>query len=242
MFVSSAADILADTSKGLSATEFLRITKIFGLKWGVAIPHINNISSVPNKRTALCDNLMAFDHKQRCEIIYELCLHPALLQRNPSGAQTLKNDLISRYGHMLGKVLSPELDTALIERTKHFLGPHAKSLELFQNALAMHSKGLYERNLLDNLRLSLELLLCDLICNTKSLENQIAPLGQFLKVRSGSPQLSNMFVNLIDYYCNYQNTYVKHDDAVIEEEVEFIFELTASFMKHFVRLSSRELP
>jgi hypothetical protein len=30
---------------------------------------------------------------------------------------------------------------------------------------------------------------------------------------------------------------VKRDDAVIEEEVEFVFELTSSFMKHLVRLS-----
>ncbi len=31
--------------------------------------------------------------------------------------------------------------------------------------------------------------------------------------------------------------YVKHNDRVMELEIEFIFELTLSFMKHFVRLS-----
>ena len=41
---------------------------------------------------------------------------------------------------------------------------------------------------------------------------------------------------LIDYYSKYQNTYVKHDDAVIEPEIEIIFEITSSFMKHLVRL------
>jgi len=82
-------------------------------------------------------------------------------------------------------------------------------------------------------------LLRDLIGNSKSLENQKAPLGQFLKSRGGSPELNNMFVKLIDCYCNYQNAYIKHDNGVIEEEVDFIFELTASFMKHFVRLSER---
>ena len=46
-----------------------------------------------------------------------------------------------------------------------------------------------------------------------------------------------MFLKLIDYYCKYQNFYVKHDDAVIEEEIEFIFEITSSFMKHIVRMS-----
>ena len=47
-----------------------------------------------------------------------------------------------------------------------------------------------------------------------------------------------MFLKLVGYYSKYQNSYVKHDDGVIEEEIEFIFEITSSFMKHIVRLSS----
>ena len=46
-----------------------------------------------------------------------------------------------------------------------------------------------------------------------------------------------MFQKLVDYFSKYENTYVKHDDAVIVAEVEFVFELTSSFMKHFIRLS-----
>jgi len=76
--------------------------------------------------------------------------------------------------------------------------------------------------------------------NERSLENQIPLLGDFIKKHGGSSELSNMFVKLVDYYTKYQNSYVKHDDAVIEEEVEFIFELTSSFMKHVVRLSYKD--
>lgn len=46
-----------------------------------------------------------------------------------------------------------------------------------------------------------------------------------------------MFQKLVEYYSKYQNTYIKHNDWVIEEEVEFIFEITSSFMKHFVRMN-----
>jgi hypothetical protein len=49
-----------------------------------------------------------------------------------------------------------------------------------------------------------------------------------------------MFSKLIDYCCKYQNTYAKLDDAVIEE-VEFIIEITAAFMKHFVQLAGKEV-
>jgi hypothetical protein len=89
------------------------------------------------------------------------------------------------------------------------------------------------------LRLALEKLLQALLGNRRSLENQIAALGGFIKTRGGSAELANMFVTLVDYYSKYQNTYVKHDDAVLEEEVEFVFEITSSFMKHLVRLHRR---
>jgi hypothetical protein len=70
-------------------------------------------------------------------------------------------------------------------------------------------------------------------------ENQLALLGPFLKQKGDSPELTNMFQKLLEYYAKYQNTYVKHNDAVIEEEIEIVFEITASFMKHLVRLNAR---
>ena len=57
--------------------------------------------------------------------------------------------------------------------------------------------------------------------------------------RGGLAELANMFVKLVDYYTKYHNTYVKHDDAVIEEEIEFVLEITSAFMKHLVRLHER---
>ena len=48
-----------------------------------------------------------------------------------------------------------------------------------------------------------------------------------------------MFRILVGYYSKYQNTFVKHNDLVIEEEIEFIFEMTSSFMKHLVKMKIR---
>ena len=97
----------------------------------------------------------------------------------------------------------------------------------------------FERNLLDDLRLSLELLLKSIFANAKSLENQIANLGTFIQDKGGSKELGNMFQKLVEYFSKYQNSYVKHDDNVVEEEIEFILELTSSFMKHLVRINNR---
>jgi hypothetical protein len=61
-----------------------------------------------------------------------------------------------------------------------------------------------------------------------------------VKAKGGSKELSNMLEKLIDYYGKYQNTYVKHDDAVPNEEVELVLELTSSFMKHLARMHERQ--
>jgi len=64
-------------------------------------------------------------------------------------------------------------------------------------------------------------------------------VGDFISSNGGSKQFSNMFRTLVDYYSKYQNAFVKHNDAVIEEEIEFVFEVTSSFMKHLVEMNTR---
>jgi len=239
-FVSHAADILADSTNGLTGPQFVKVTTAYSVQWNVPIPHPMYPFEAANKRTALYENLMAFSPTQRYQIFRELCDHPKILERDRPAAETLKRMLVARYGHLADEALGSELDEALIERTQHFLGPFPEALSLFEQAVQKHANGLFLRNVLDDLRLALELLLKSLLCNRKSLENQLSSLGTFIKQRGGSTELANMFVKLIEYYTKYQNSYVKHDDSIIEEEVEFIFELTASFMKHLVRLSYKD--
>jgi hypothetical protein len=197
--------------------------------------------TVPNKRTALYQNLMAFSEPQRYRIIRELCDHPTVRQANEQAVEKLKLRLIARYGHLADESLGSELDAVLIQRTQHWLAPFPDVLALYDQGVQKHANGIFLRNVLDDLRLALELLLKSVFVNEKSLENQITLFGDLIKRRGGSPELVNMFVKLVDYYTKYQNSYVKHDDAVIEEEVEFIFELTSSFMKHLIRLSYKNV-
>jgi hypothetical protein len=147
---------------------------------------------------------------------------------------------MTRYGQLDTKELGTEVNEELVEQTRHWLDSFPEVLLLFNQALQKYSTRILLRNLLDDLRLALEKLVQNIVGNSKSLENQLGTLGAFVKQRGGSSELSNMFVKLIDYYCKYQNTYVKHDDGVIEEEVEFIIEITAAFMKHFVKLAGKD--
>jgi hypothetical protein len=240
-FVNYAADILADTERGLSGPEIVKATVAQAVENDVVLPHPAYPFVAHNKRTALAENIMAFPEAIRYRVLLELCDHPSVLERNKEAAQKLKLRLMARYGHLAQEALSTEVNATLVQQARHWLEAFPDSLVLYNEALAKYTHRIFLRNLLDDLRLSLEKLLQGLLSNQRTLENQLSEVGAFLKARGASPEHTNMFVKLIDYYCKYQNNYVKHDDAVIEEEIEFLIEITSSFMKHLVRLAGRDL-
>jgi hypothetical protein len=147
--------------------------------------------------------------------------------------------LLTRYGHFASEPVASDVSHELVEETRHWLDPFSDARTLYDQALEKYRAKIFERNLLDDLLLVLEVLLRAVLANDKPLENQISPLGDYVKGRGGSPEFSNMFVKLIEYFAKYQNRYVKHNDGVIEDEVEFVIEITSCFMKHVVRLSGR---
>jgi hypothetical protein len=236
VFIVHTSSVLGDTNEGLTGTEIIRYFTGYAIEFNVDIPYaVYPFSGQVAKRTALNQNLYAFSARQQYKIIKELCELEKL--KNNQRIKDLKIKLLSRYSQFAGDEAAAEINETLIEETRHWLDAYPESLKLYQDALAKFENNIFTRNILDDLRLSLELLLKAVLKNDKSLENQIDTLGRHLKDKGCSKQLINMFVKLVEYYCKYQNSYVKHDDAVIEEEIEFIFEITSSFMKHIVKLS-----
>jgi len=234
-FISYAANILGDTMHGLTASEIGRYCTDYAVDFSIDIPHLSYPYDAPNKRTALRENLAAFSARQQYRIIKELCDLEKF--KHKQNVKDLKIKLMSRYSNLSEEGDESEINESLIEETRHWLQDYPDSLSLYQDALTKFQNQIFTRNLLDDLRLSLELLLKTIFRNDRSLEKQINGVGNHLKAQNGSKELTNMFVKLLDYYCKYQNTYIKHDDSVIEEEIEFIFEITSSFMKHIVKLS-----
>jgi hypothetical protein len=235
-FIQYAADILGDTSSGLSGGAIVKETAAYAVEYDVNIPHPTFPFDAPNKRTALYENLMAFTPAQQYRIIKELCDHRSFPPKPSPQRKELKVRLVTRYGHLAQSNVTYEINETLIEETRHWLDGYPDALALYNAALEKYEHGVFHRNLLDDLRLALEKLLRAVFANAKSLENQIGLVGAYITDRGGSKELANMFVKLVDYYSKYQNSYVKHDDAVIEPEIEFIFEITSSFMKHLIRL------
>lgn len=238
-FLTRASDVLGDTDNGLSGSNIVKAFTAYSFEYDVDIPHSSYPFDSPNKRTALLDNLKCFDSAQQYRIINELCEHPKLPEQKTNDISNLKIQLIAKFGAMFGFVSSETLNLSLVDDVKHWLSNYSSSEKLYESALTKFNNNMFERNLLDDLRLSLELLLKEIFDNNKSLENQICKIGSFINSNGGSKHFSNMFQVLVDYYTKYQNVFVKHNDAVIEEEVEFIFEMTSSFMKHLVKMKTK---
>ncbi|MBI4262104.1 hypothetical protein HY624_01100 [Candidatus Uhrbacteria bacterium] len=240
-FLQKVAQVLGDTNSGLTGSKIVDAFNDYAERWNVGVPHPEYPGwEVKSKRQAIYESLRAFSPQQQFLIIEELCVHPSFSGAAPSKAAraNLKLGLYSKYAHFRPEAETKELDLPLIEETRHWLEKYSAPLKLFNQAKLKYDHGTFERNVLDDLRLALELLLKQVLNNNKPLEKQLPDMGSYLKAHGASPQIGNMFQKMLDCYTNYQNDYVKHTDKLKEEEVEFVFEITASFMKHIIRIST----
>ena len=194
-FVTYASDILADTDRGLSGTKIVEYCNSYAVDFNKRIPHSSYPFDAPNKRTALRENINAFDAVEQFKIIKELCELSIFI--NNDRVQDLKLKLFSRYGNLATEKIS---ETELVQKTKHWLGDYPDALKQYDAALAKYEGGILERNTLDDMRLSFELLVKSLLNNGRSLENQIPELGARLKTADASNELRNMVTQTIKYY------------------------------------------
>jgi len=231
VFLTYASDVLADTNTGLTASEIGKYFSAKSLDFNVDIPfHKPPFVDVPNKRTAFLENLKKFNSEQQFEMIEELSERLSHL----NSVKDLKNKLYYKYsGYISQKKMI--INSELVKETQHWLQALKKPFELYNSALEKFHNGNYQRNLIDDLRLSLELLLKELLVNCKPLEKQISDVGTFQKTKGISTETTNMFNTLLDYYAKYQNKYAKHDDNVNAKEIEFIIDLTSTFMKFILK-------
>lgn len=240
-FLSHAASILAETNSGLSAKHIFKAMTAYSLKYDVQIPYAEMPDDPLTKRMLLLENLKPFDGFQQYKIIRELCDHSSFpVGKRSEERESLKVMLATRCADFAPKDEPEEINATLIEEVKHWLEDYPETLKLYNDALEKYKNKIYSRNLLDDLRLGLEKLLKSIFQNNKSIEKQVDTTTRFISVAGGSNHLGFMFVKLLEGYAKYQNAHVKHEDEVIEEELEFMIEMTATFMKHLVRLKQKQ--
>lgn len=105
---------------------------------------------------------------------------------------------------------------------------------VYKSGITKYAEKKFERNVLDDMRLSLELLVKQILGNEKSLEKQTSELGT--KLGNYHTELRNLVIKTVDYLCKYQNQYVKHNDAVNPEEIDYIIEQTSATINFLIKV------
>ena len=93
-----AAAILGDIASGLTGSKIAKYCVGYSIEYNIKIPYATYPfpKNVPNKRTALLENLKCFSDVQRTHIIKELCKLPEM-EDNPQ-VEILKKKLSERTG------------------------------------------------------------------------------------------------------------------------------------------------
>lgn len=133
-------------------------------------------------------------------------------------------------------ILRPRLNSTLIKQNLVSLETHPAVAKLYLSALDKINSKVFERNLLDDLRLTVEILLKEILNNNAPLEGQKVDLAKYLDSRGVSKHLINMYVALHTYFSNYQNDYVKHNDNVNRQEIEVMINLTSTFVNFMLHV------
>ncbi|MDD2229024.1 MAG: hypothetical protein PHY48_06400 [Candidatus Cloacimonetes bacterium] len=236
-FLTIACDWFGDTDNGLKGAQIIRFCSEYSFKHGIQLAYESmdlRVTKGKNKRTVLLENIKRFDGKKQFEMILALCRLDEF--RDKERTLEIQTRLIERYSEYAPDP-SELLDISIITETKHLLDDYPEVKKHYESALIKYQAQIFERNLIDDMRFSFELLLKDILSNDRPLEKQQDDLCKFLQTNGISDSLISMYNKLREYYCNYQNIHAKHNDLIKKQELEFIIELTSIMMKLILRVS-----
>ncbi|MEI3066496.1 hypothetical protein [Phascolarctobacterium faecium] len=136
------------------------------------------------------------------------------------------------------------LDQKLVIDVLNWLSKYPPAKEQYDVSLKLFLKSDTPRVIIDSLRLTIELFFKQLFQNDKSLENQKNNIGNYLKNKDISAEISNMYVKLIDYFAIYNNQHIKHNDdseKIKSSEIEYLVYLTGNFLRFIIQLENEKI-
>ena len=127
-----------------------------------------------------------------------------------------------------------ELDAALVSEPLEWLNDYPNARKTYIMALQQYSKGLYIRDVADNLRKAFEEFLKEFLNNNNDLNKNKKEVEAYLKSQNAAPQLVTMLVSLISHYYLLNNEVAKHNDKIDEKYLEFLMYQTGVFIRMLV--------
>lgn len=136
----------------------------------------------------------------------------------------------------------PELDLALVSMPLQWLAKYPLAEKAWSKALRAYADATSQNSsdVADLFRKALEVFCKEFFGNEKTLENNKAEYGRYLKSQGVPAEISNNFETLLQSYTNFMNGYAKHHDKTETKVLEYLMYQTGNIMRLIITLKSEE--
>ena len=135
-----------------------------------------------------------------------------------------------------------ELDDALISQPLEWLKAYPNSEKAWSKTLREYagSNGHNASDIADLTRKALESFFKEFFENNKTLENNKAEYGRYLKSQGVPAEISNNLETLLLAYTNYMNAYAKHHDKTEPKVLEYLLYQTGNIIRLLITIKHTE--
>lgn len=218
-------DVEEQISQHFSANELIDLTYEFAKGYNKNIPIDNPNYELFNKKELLSTNLNVLSDNEKIEFLSQIKYHSRLCEDDFLRDEI---DLLVKDASN-GVIKARNSVSTLLETYSIDLKNQWKRTYRFYDHLDY-------RNALDNMRLTIELLIKRITGSEASLENQKSALGKFFEDKDISKEVRNLFFKMLDMYEKIQNHEAKHNlpQNLNSKEIKFLMNQSTVIIKFLI--------
>lgn len=218
-------DVEDQISQHFSANELIDLTYEFAKSYNKSIPIDESNYGSFNKKELLSTNLNVLSDNEKIEFLSQIKYHSRLCE----------DDFLRDEIDLLVKDASNGVIKAR-NSVSTLLETYSIDLKNQWQRTYRFYDHLDYRNALDNMRLTIELLIKRITGSEASLENQKSALGKFFEDKDISKEVRNLFFKMLDMYEKIQNHEAKHNlpQNLNSKEIKFLMNQSTVIIKFLI--------
>lgn len=218
-------DVEDQISQHFSTDELIDLTYEFAKGYNKEIPVVDSNFNFLSQKEILSKNLNVLSDNEKVEFLSQIKYHSRL-----SEDDFLRDEIDLLVKNASNGVIKARNSVSSLLETY--------SIDLknqWQRTYRFYDHLDY-RNALDNMRLTIELLIKRITGSAASLENQKKPLGEFLEKKDISKEVRNLFFKMLDMYEKIQNHEAKHNlpQNLNSKEIKFLMNQSTVIIKFLI--------
>lgn len=218
-------DVEDQISQHFSENELIDLTYEFAKSYNKSIPIDEPNYGSFNKKELLLTNLNVLSDNEKIEFLSQIKYHSRLCE----------DDFLRDEIDLLVKDASNGVIKAR-NSVSTLLETYSIDLKNQWQRTYRFYDHLDYRNALDNMRLTIELLIKRITGSEASLENQKSALGKFFEDKDISKEVRNLFFKMLDMYEKIQNHEAKHNlpQNLNSKEIKFLMNQSTVIIKFLI--------